>query len=456
MRRPCSVLATVAFLAVATWLILALRKSGRPNSVVVLVVVDTLRADTAYAERLAGEVNPWADASSHGCARFTRAYSSAGWTLPSVASLLTGVDPEVHHAHGKATLLAPLSPDVTTLAESFRAQGFRTVAVTNAAFLSPSLGLDRGFDVYDHEHAYNRTLRRAEETVVRAIRYAEEARSEDLFLFVHIFDPHLDYDPVELSDASTPPVTLAELRALEEQGGPSPDELRRVRTLYEREALAALQATHRLWDHFLQSGRFHDLLFAMTADHGEEFYEHEAFEHGHGLHTELTHVPLWISRDKLAPGDLDHSGVVSTRDLGRLLLESLELDVPTRFHASTSDWNDEGGGTAYSATTLYGPDRIALRTDTHAAILELHSDAPATGTTYDLRTDPTEQRPLPLDPELLRTLLDRRRASRTAGQRTRRLDWLDLGPTSHAEREATLRSLESLGYTDSTRLPSED
>jgi len=451
MRRVLGVLLSLPFLAFGTWLGYQFVASKRPVRAVAVVVIDTLRADAALQPTLGGLPNPWADFSSHACANYDRAYSSAGWTLPSVASLLTGVDPEVHHAHGKATLLAPISPDLTTLAESFRDQGFRTVAVTNAAFLNPLLGVDRGFDVYDHEHAYNRSGRRADESVDRAIRYIEAAGREDLFLFVHVFDPHLDYDPLDGSGDGAGPVTLSELRDLQAKGGPTPSELQRVRSMYDREAGAALRAAHRLYDHYVQSDRYHELTFVLTADHGEEFDEHGDFEHGHTLHTELVHVPLLISAERIRPGGMRCDGVVSTRDLGRLLLESLELEVPATFASSTSDWKGTGGGTAYSATTLYGPDRIALRTDTHAGMLELHVDEQSTGALYDIAVDPDEQNPLPIDPEFTRALLDRRRANRKAGELTRRLDWQDLGPSKHAERDATLKSLESLGYTGSDR-----
>lgn len=428
---------------------------------VVLVVVDTLRADEFPRDSEPGHAfESWARKFSRGARIHRNAYSSSGWTLPAVASILTGLDPEVHHAHGKATLLAPLSPDVTTLAEAFQANGFRTVAVTNAAFLSPLLGLDRGFDVYDHAHAYNRSLRRAAQTTSRALKYVRESNGEDLFLFVHIFDPHLDYDPLDATGlesslaagAIRPPVSLAQLRELQESGAPTESQLREIRACYRAEVEEALEAVGRLYHDLASEDPLREMRFALTSDHGEEFFEHGGFEHGHSLHTELVHVPLVIDYTFTESKDeqvLD--GVVSTRDLGRRLLESLWLEVPASFAPSTSDWNGEGGGMAYSATTLYGPDRIALRTDAHSVLLELREGDSALGVMYDLEVDAGELQELEVDPELREKLLDRRRANRAAGEHTRRLDWLDLGPSKHKERDATLKSLESLGYTGSGR-----
>jgi len=428
-------------------------REGNPRTVI-LVVVDTLRAEALGTDA----VRKWSVDPEHPVLVYERAYSSSGWTLPSVASILTGVDPEVHHAHGKATLLAPLSPDVTTLAEAFRSEGFRTVAVTNAAFLSPLLGLDRGFDVYDHEHAYNQLGRRADRTVERALEYLADCGDDDVFLFVHLFDPHLDYDPTAEKLATlageplslNAPVTLSLLRELESAGGPTATELRDIRLLYDLEASAALEAAFAMCVDAITEERLAGLSFVLTADHGEEFFEHAGFEHGHSLHTELVHVPLYIHHAGDAPTGTT-SGVVSTRDLGRHLLEHLELPVPESFAPSTSDWNGTGGGTAYAATTLYGPDRIALRTDTHSVLLELREGQPALGATYDLTRDPGEQHALPIDAALRRALLDRRNANRAAGTLTQRLDWQDLGPSKFAERDTLLESLESLGYTSSER-----
>lgn len=453
MRRAFEL---VLFLAIFAALKVALdRDDARPGRTVVLVVVDTLRADVVEARLDERGDDAFPLVTSPPIRVHARAFSASGWTLPAVASILTGVDPEVHHAHGKATVLAPLTPDLATLPEAFRDAGWRTAAVTNAAFLSPLLGLDRGFDVYDHEHAYNRTLRRADETVARALEIVEAAGGDDLFLFVHLFDPHLDYDPTadrlaELGDAaltSAAPVTLADLRALEGTAQAADARVRDARRLYELEADAALDAFDRLVEGVLLQER-RKPTFVLTADHGEEFLDHGGFEHGHTLHAELVRVPLlmWRFGRGTQPPDR-RDGVVSTRDLGRRLLELEGLAVPDSFAPSTSDWDGAGGGVAYSATTLYGPDRVALRTDDAALLVELREGAPPVGAQYDLAADPTEQRPRDPAPALLRRLLDRRRANREAGRATRRLDWLDLGPSKHAERDATLRSLESLGYT---------
>lgn len=415
---------------------------------VVLVVVDTLRSDDEAAlPRSADYENFVERATAH-----RHAFASTGWTLPSVASILTGLDPEVHGAYANRSRVAPLSADATTLAEAFRAEGWRTVAVTNAAFLSPALGLDRGFEIYDHQPAFHRDVRRARPTVARALTLAEEAEGEDLFLLVHLFDPHLDYDPTAearaaLEDrelAEREPVSLDELRALE-KAGPSEAELDAVRTLHRLEIRAALEAVGAL--HAALDAREGPLVFTLTADHGEEFHDHGGFEHGHTLHTELVHVPLRIDAPGADGGDRD--GIVSTRDLGRRLLALADVPVPESFAPSTSDWDGTGGGVAYSSSTLYGPDRIALRTDERALLIELSEGE--TGATYDLATDPREQSPLPVEADLREQLFERRRANRDTAREMSYGDWIDLAPSRAKDEENAelLRSLESLGYTDS-------
>ena len=125
------------------------------RSNVLLIVIDTLRADALGCNGHEAANTPAIDAFAAESVQFTDAVSSSGWTLPSVGSLLTGVWPSLHKATGKLTLLRPISPDVPTAAELLVDEGYTTLGFANAAFLSPLLGLDRGFEVFDHKHAYN-------------------------------------------------------------------------------------------------------------------------------------------------------------------------------------------------------------------------------------------------------------------------------------------------------------
>ena len=189
---------------------------SEPPPHVVLVVVDTLRADAlgCYGHQAAN--TPAIDAFAAESVQFTDAVSSSGWTLPSVGSLLTGVWPTLHKATGKLTLLRPISPDIPTAAELLVDEGYTTLGFANAAFLSPLLGLDRGFEVFDHKHAYNQDVRRADQTVSDAILELNKRDKDDpVFLLVHLFDSHLDYDPLPEDLAGTLESWVARLPAIE-------------------------------------------------------------------------------------------------------------------------------------------------------------------------------------------------------------------------------------------------
>ena len=109
-----------------------------PTPIVVLIVVDTLRRDSLGCYGHPDDPTPAIDALARDGTRFERAISSSGWTLPAMVSLLTGTWPSIHKALGRQTRLSPISEDVVTGTEVLQQAGFRTLAVANAAFVSPS------------------------------------------------------------------------------------------------------------------------------------------------------------------------------------------------------------------------------------------------------------------------------------------------------------------------------
>ena len=196
----------------------------------VLMIVDTLRQDALGCYGRDGADTPTLDALAAEGVRFDQAISSSGWTLPSVASMLTGTWPSLHKALGKVSRLTPITDRLPVLAEVYRDAGWTTLGFANAAFLSPLLGLDRGFETFDHEHAYNWDIRRADATVDAALMALDARPGEDVFLLVHIFDAHLDYDPPDgylepfVGDRRTPepPVSMKECLELRRDEGETP------------------------------------------------------------------------------------------------------------------------------------------------------------------------------------------------------------------------------------------
>ncbi len=434
------------------------------NRAVVIVVIDTLRRDALGCYGAGADPSPRIDQLAEEGVRFEQAISASGWTLPSVASLLTGTWPSVHKATGKKTRLTPISEDVRTATEILQEHGLATGAVANAAFLSPLLGAGRGFDVFDHRHAFNRDVRRADASVAAALRFVEEHEREDFFLLVHLFDPHLDYDPPgELAsrfaagrEEPAPPLGFEAIHALTRNDGelpPSPEDQAHVRAIYQGEVAFVDRAIGALVDALRERGLWERTSFVLTADHGEEFWDHGGFEHGHSLYDELVRVPLIVKPPASVAITVP---VVETPvrvlDVMPTVFEICALPAPQSFVGRSLlplvRGESRESRPAFLESTLYGPDREGVRGERYKYLVERHADGTAREELYDWRTDPLETQNLaPARPDLLaemraahasfRAQIDALAASTRPGE-VREID-----PATVEEYE---RSIESLGY----------
>lgn len=431
--------------------------------VVVLVLVDTLRRDSLSCYGGAYPT-PNLDALAARGVRFEQAISSSGWTLPAAASILTGVSPSVHQARGKKTRLTPISPDVETVAERLRAGGVRTLAFTNAAFVNPLLGLTRGFEHESHRHAYNQDIRRAGETFAAALGELAHDDGRPTFALIHLFDAHLDYDPPGefaarytegLSDTRRP-LSFPDCSRVppgEQEPGVTPEQVRRVRAAYEAEVAYVDHELGRFLAALEERGDLARTTVIVTADHGEEFWEHGAFEHGHSLYDELVRVPLLFT-PPLGGGEEGRVCAVPVRtlDLAPTLCELLGL-APSPDHEGSSllsvlRGTDSTPRTALSEGTLYGSDKFALRTERYKLVLDRHPQAQRPLELYDWTIDPLELDDLALrEPALARSLANeleaRLAALATLARDLRPGEPQDLSPAKRAEYEA---QLDSLGY----------
>lgn len=299
---------------------------------VLLITVDTLRADRVGSEERPH--TPALDALAAGGVRFTHAIAPAPWTLPSMATIHTGLHPSEHGAVGAET---GVEESMLTLAEVFRAQGYQTLGVVSHTFTDSAHGFAQGFERFDetqilgHDAVTSGALTRIAEEMLDA---SDPARP--LFLWVHYFDPHfsyVDHDSVELAATGAtelPPRLqshflkgrLAEFR----QRGESfpPDELDYVEAVYAEE----IELTDRWIGSLLAGHRARRAerprVVAVTADHGEYFLERGRFFHGKDVYEELVHVPLILAGRGLDVGTVEPA-TVSLRDLGRTLVAAADL-----------------------------------------------------------------------------------------------------------------------------------
>ncbi|MGH7788429.1 MAG: sulfatase [Candidatus Binatia bacterium] len=322
--------------------------TGKPN--VILVVADTLRAD-AVEWALQEEDGPtgFKRLAADGVV-FDRAYAQASWTRPSVASILTAQYPSVHGTMRKMDFL-PNGAD--TVAEVFKRQGYWTAAVTTNINVAPIFNFQQGFDEFSYlepgfyfgatdsatKLAVYKGLRVAREKVSKKMwvaNYYQDAKTVDehvaawlgskppepFFLLVHYMDPHdpyfeMPYNGDGVARVSTPnpgPERVEELHGLYRQG---------VRYLdgYLQELIGRLEET----------GLYDKTVIALTADHGEEFFEHGGWWHGTSLYEEQLHVPLIVKRaDEPEPGRR-RSDWARSIDIAPTLAAAAGVQAPAAF-----------------------------------------------------------------------------------------------------------------------------
>ena len=429
-------------------------QAAPPHSVV-LIVVDTLRADHLGVYGYDRPTSPNLDAWAEDGAVFEHAFSTSPWTLPSFGTMFTGQLPSRHlagtfvrGADGRPpnrSQFGQLDTSLPTLAEAASAAGFATAAVINNAFLGPRFGVDRGFDTYDFSAAGNKQLRRADVVVDRAIAWLRGRDDAPFFLVIHFFDPHMDYDPPEatrgqfssaLPQTGLPRVT-EQIRAALRRGDVFDRDY--LVALYDEEILFVDRHLGRLFESLDADGLSDEAVVLLTSDHGEELFDHGGFEHGHTAYNELLRVPLIMRGPGIQPAR--HDLPVSLRDLFPTLLAVFGQAVPTGT-PGRSLWSVLDGGElpdrpAYAERTLYGAEHQAIIDWPYKLIRRADSDEIRL---FDLSADLGERHDLaashPEDADRLRGLLE---ATLAAASGPRAADEVDMD-------EATLKALRSLGY----------
>ncbi|MBN1825267.1 MAG: sulfatase-like hydrolase/transferase [Candidatus Eisenbacteria bacterium] len=365
-----------------------------PN--VLLLVVDTLRADRLGSYGYGRETTPSLDRLAAESLRFERAYTTAPWTLPAFGSILTGRYP---WEHGATNDYLAIRPDLPTLAAAFREGGWATAAFVSHIYTSSVYGFDAGFDRFE-EFRVTRDYRFDEEREPRAERVAGEAirwlrerdESRPFFLLVHIFDPHWTYAAPEpyttLFDPDYNGDVDGSFRSLSRyfpvDSLMNDRDLEHVEALYDGEVRYADLWIGRLLDALRETGDWDKTVVVLTGDHGEEFQEHRSFGHSFTFYDEVLRVPLLL-RDPGRPGGGTVEHPVSLVDLFPTLLRIAGLPAPEGLDGRPLDEEGEGR-TILAGTTREGRyGRAALRGEN-----KLVWDREGTRV-YDRAADPAER-----------------------------------------------------------------
>jgi choline-sulfatase len=433
-----------------------------PKSVI-LLLIDTQRADRLHPFNPGTRVQtPALDALAAQGAVFEAAQSPENWTKPACASVLTGLYPASHGTKGGD---ARLSEKALMVSEVFKQAGFATGTFVANGFVSDRFGFDQGWDdYYNYIREKHRTV--AAETVFRdAANWVEQHKDKRFFLYVQTIDPHVPYDPPEdflkryypesyegvirprqtaeqLSKAKSVPPKLT-LEAADRAY---------LEALYDAEVSYHDAALGTFIERLKKLGLYDKTLFVITADHGEEFYDHNSFGHGHTVYQELIHVPL-IARFPalIAPQRIRET--VSTVDIAPTVLSAAGVPVPDVMEGIDRMPQLRGGAAQPLAAAFsdFLDDRHAVRAGRWKLILR-----GLTPTLFDLEADPREQVELdiqahPVAMRYCRILLGQFLGARDRG------DWLNADPPQRSVElkgedtevdEVTRAGLKALGYAN--------
>ncbi|MDH3211476.1 MAG: sulfatase-like hydrolase/transferase [Myxococcales bacterium] len=408
--------------------------SARPR-VVLLISIDTLRADHLGVYGYLRPTSPVIDGLAREGIVFADASSTAPWTLPAHASMLSGLYP---HRHGATDVTHQLPEDVPTLATILARRGYRTAAVVNSTKVSRLYDLSRGFQEFLYVPEVHDRISPSTWITDQAMDWLREFRDERLFLFVHYYDVHSDY-------ASLPRYERQFVRPYDGKVDGSSAQLDMTRHDSEIMEMCRANPEHafcRNWSrvrvvefdevdrqHLIDlydagirqmdaelgrlvlllraEGLLDECLLILTSDHGEEFLEHGGLLHNLTQYQEMLHVPL-ILRGPGIPAGMRIETPVSLVDLAPtvlgalgeappILLDGLDLS-PLWRSASESTRSEPEGGALYRNRFLFAEadfNRAATNNVVQAVRrgrYKLHRDR-LTGKVelYDLETDPGEQ-----------------------------------------------------------------
>lgn len=348
------------------------RKSGEvaasPGAPVIIISIDTLRADHLPAYGYGGVQTPNIDALRADSILYQNAYAQVPLTLPSHVSLLTGKLPADHKVRNNIGY--SLDPATPTIASALKARGYETGAAVSAVVLRGTTGLAKVFDFYDDRVAVRGGVaagslqRNGAETVAVAESWVGQRKERPFFFLLHLFEPHSPYQPTAAHQQYALP--------------------------YDGEIATADEYVGRFLTHLKSQGIYDRAMIILLSDHGEGLNDHGEEEHGILLYREALHVPLMVKLPggkrkgekvdtpvqllDVFPTVMQIAGGEPPEGLKGVSLLSAEI-APRQIFSETM----------YPRIHLGWSDLRSLINDTHHFI-----DAP-TPELYDVKSDPAEK-----------------------------------------------------------------
>jgi arylsulfatase A-like enzyme len=316
----------------------------------VFVSFDALQAAHVGALGYPKNITPTIDEMAKSGYNFTNNISVASWTVPASMSWFTGVYPSEHKLTNKFALFNPpnnklsnlkeLSPDLVTLAEVLKNNGYVTGGFTGNAGVSGFFGYGQGFDQYFFEKGKFGSMG---VSIPKALDWLKENKGKKFFMFLHGYDMHgqnvpaegFDYRFVDKGYDKKYTGSAQEQEALREEGLEKgsvtlrDEDVKFWRAIYDEKIQRTDTKFKGFLDELQKMGVLDKTIFVLTSDHGTEFYEHKRFDHGFSLYDELIHVPLIIKLPGQKTGTVIKDQITSL-DIMPTLLDLLQVKMPEK------------------------------------------------------------------------------------------------------------------------------
>jgi arylsulfatase A-like enzyme len=433
---------------------------GKPPKHVILISLDTVRADHMSCYGYERPTTPRLDAFARRGALFLNCTSPSAWTIPSHMSIFTGLEPPAHRCIYYRDV-GRINPEFVTMQRILSRHGFRTGAFTGGGYMSERYGLFAGFDTYSSKGKY------FQQNLPDVWKWIATGGEEPMFLFVHGFDAHKMYWP------PAPYRTLFAgnyqtrypVKRFCKPGAPKPGplDLEYIVSLYDGEIRWVDDTIAGFLDALEQRGILEESLVIITTDHGDEFFDHGRCDHIHSLYDELVRA-AWIMVGPSIPQVVVHDHV-GTLDILPTVLEVLGIESDLSFQGvsrvnALTPGDEPRDADVFSFTGMSGApyhlssvrtlrwklitDLPCGRKNKHCPLCLEDGHKQVDMKLFDLQSDPGEQYNL-IDeyPELALELLDRIQ-QRIAESRA--LARETIAPP--AETEENLERLRSLGYIE--------
>ena len=429
-RRAPVFVALLAVVAIVGWVLWRNYQRAEKRFNVLLITLDTTRADRLGCYGYDKAETPALDGLAARGVRYENAYTPVPLTLPSHATILTGLNPPEHGLHDNGR--GSLGPGPIVLAEIFRDRGYRTAAFLATFVLDKRFGLNRGFEVYDdrmrpltsgtdayhQENPANVVAERAEAWLGKT--------SQPFFAWMHFYDPHRAYDAPALYRS-------------------------RHRDPYDGEIAFMDAQIQRVLDCLGRAGLRDNTLIVIAGDHGEALGEHQERDHGALIYNSTMRVPLILSLPGRLPEGETRPQLAGLIDVAATILDVLNWPRPdsmggrSLLRADAADDADCG---------IYGESEWLMNGFGWAPLYSIKTprwkyiEAPEPEL-YDCRADPGELKNLVSVENAIAVEMSTRLQSMRAGMRT-----VQASPvTLNAEELARLRSLGYLGGSHPTTQP---